>query len=149
MCDLWWGHVGLGLIVLKVGCRMSIPISAGVGLEGQADEQMMGRTDGVGWGRWGEWMGWEERWAEELTRDGWTEGRGQYIWSGGIWWIDEWMMKWIDGVRDGEGGDEWRWNGCFFFFFFNATAVELMHRLMHYRTTNLWKEGEKIHNKNT
>lgn len=36
----------MGLIVLKVGCRMSIPISAGVGLEGRVDEQMMGRTDG-------------------------------------------------------------------------------------------------------
>lgn len=48
--------------------------------------------------------------------------------------------------REGMNGDGM---DVFLFFLKNATAVELMHRLMHYRTTNLWKEGEKIHNKNT
>ena len=74
------------LIVLKVGCRMSIPISAGVGLEGRVDEQMMGRTDG---GRKG---GRESEWDERSGRwrDGWMDGwMGGREGGGGIWRIDE------------------------------------------------------------
>ncbi|CAB1413680.1 unnamed protein product [Pleuronectes platessa] len=62
---LRWGHVGLGLIVLKVGCRMSIPISTRVGLEGRADEQMMGRTDG------------REEESEWDVKSGGVRGRGR------------------------------------------------------------------------
>lgn len=59
---------------------MSIPISAGVGLEGRVVEQMMmgGLWEGLSRkeNEWDEGSGDVGRTEEGLTSDGWMEGRG-------------------------------------------------------------------------